>query len=154
METAFARLDPGALARPAPGSSWTPGQIVAHLNLTDEPYLPRIRAATERAPQGDLPVRATFLGRLIGRAAGPEGNAPAPRALRPSSTVDAEEALNDWRNNRTEYESILDLAEGRDLVSPRLASPFAPLIRFSLYDVLALIGGHTERHIRQIERAV
>src|ERR1043165_8175818 len=68
--------------------TWNPGQIIEHMNMSVEAYLPQLQSTLTAAPrtQTDSEVRHTWIGKQIIHASGPSGNVPVPGKLRPSDT--------------------------------------------------------------------
>ena len=89
------------------GSQWSPAGIVQHMILANEPYLAKLPSVVAAAPPGSAAdVSHTCVGRLLLGFAGPEGNAPAPRAMHPGPGPYGREVIKRWT---AQQEAILAL---------------------------------------------
>ncbi len=124
--------------------------------LANRPYLQTIQGGLAGAGRctGDPPIRHSFFGRLLIKAAGPRGNAPAPKILHPRPVPTWLEVLAEWQQQQTQLLSLLDQAAGVDLSSAPVRNPFVRVIRMNLADCLEIMTAHTERHVRQVEERV
>lgn len=156
METATRDLDEAALNLQQNAKTWSPAQVVEHLVLTNRAYLPAMKAALERAGKcaGDPPIRYSFFGNFLMKAAGPNGNAPAPKALHPRTTPISRTILAEWQQQQAELQTLLDQSAGIDLSQIPIRNPLVSIIRMNLADCFAITTAHTERHIGQIEERV
>lgn len=139
-------------ARPD-ASLWSPAQIVEHLVLTNRPYLQVMAAALQTAPRvsEDPTVQQSFFGRILCQAAGPDGNAPAPKALHPRSTPIPISVLQEWEQQQLALMALLEKAAERDLSRIRVWNPFVRILPMNLADCFELMTVHTQRHLGQIE---
>ena len=166
LTAASARLD--ALARTLtehrwalrPGESrWSPLECVQHLNLTAAATLPRIRQGLAEAKRlgGGLP--ATFRRDLVGwflwsglrqpgRFKSKTAAAFVPDARRPVNAV-----LDEFRRWQAEQIACVRACDGLPVHRVRMASPFNPRIRYSVYSALTILVVHTHRHLWQAEQA-
>lgn len=156
LTNATCDLDDAALNRRPDPQTWSPAQVVEHLVLTNRPYLQTIETALKQSEKraGNPAVRYSFFGKLIAKAAGPGGNAPAPKALHPRTTPISREILEEWRQQQARLLSLLDFAAGIDLSGVSIHNPFVRLIRMNIADCFELLTAHTERHVEQIEARV
>lgn len=147
-------LTPTQLAWKPQPERWSLGQIFEHLALTGDPYLPKVRALLDAHPVGgdpNLPLRNTFVGRLIIRAAGPNGNAPVPAMFVPTRNDHDPSIVSAFV---AQQEAILDLI-ARSYDAPiqglKVASPVAKFLRFTVADVYMLLAGHGRHHMNQVQ---
>jgi len=153
VRAAFDRLEGNLLNRPIPPSQWSPLQILDHLLRANGPYLELLRAANPPVG-GNAPVKHSFIGKWLMKAAGPGGNAPAPPALRPSPGPLERTLVDRYLAQTAKLTAAVAKLTGRTLDSYRISSPFANLIKLNLADVLAITIEHTERHVGQIEASL
>ncbi|MBA4293362.1 hypothetical protein C0431_10380 [bacterium] len=151
MRKATDGLTDGQLrAQPEPGV-WGVGQVIEHLNLATGPYLTVMdRAIRDASGDGTGLLKLTFLGRLIAKAAGPDGNAPAPKAMSPEANQTSEDVA-EWFRQADRVLELLLAARGKNLVRTKFKNPFLSVISMNLCDGFTIIVEHNERHIRQIE---
>lgn len=149
---AVERMDQSRWNASARDGEWTVPQVFRHMWLANAPYLTSMRRAIEAAPSGpDVEARHTWFGRFLLKAAGPTGNAPAPKALHPEPGPYGREVVNAWRAQQDETSELARLAEGRDLSAARFRNPFIRVVRMNSADGFAILLEHTERHVLQIE---
>lgn len=153
VRAVFDRMGDDAINRPIPPSQWSPLQILDHLMRSNGPYLQVLRLVKLPAG-GGAPVKHSFMGRMVMRAAGPGGNAPAPPAMRPSAGPHERGLIDQYLAQTAQLVDIVRSFEGKALDTTRITSPFAKFMKFNLADVLAITLEHTERHVGQIEAAL
>lgn len=144
---------------PAPGA-WSVGQVLEHLTVSADGYLPRLRALLERAPARrgpDAAWKPTFVGGLLLRSLAPSSTrrVPAPRAWRVVAEPPVDAPAR-YLAAHGELRGLLRQAgdSGADVARLRIASPVSRLLRLNVGDALATLVVHAERHLGQIERAV
>lgn len=141
--------------QPAPGS-WSVGQCLEHLCITNEAYLVPISAALEEQP--DSPVEqitpgwfgAWFLRNFVEPS--PTGKrVPAPSKIRPAAQVDLSVIDRFLSDNKSCRELILH-ARTKNVNHIRFWNPLVPGIRFTVGTGLEIIVSHECRHLLQAER--
>lgn len=136
---------------------WSPYQIIDHLILSHDLYLVNMKVSLTAAPKsGDdqAPVRNTFLGKMILKAAGPGGNAPAPKALVPKNGPFTQDVLTRWVKLQDDLLELSRSCAGRNLSALRIPNPIVKAFKMNFVDCLQILSEHTERHVRQIEERV
>jgi hypothetical protein len=148
-----AGIDEKTLNTTADASLWSPAQVVEHLVLTNRPYLNVMAAVLKTAGRGavDAQVRYSVIGGILCKAAGPDGNAPAPKALHPRTTSIPLTIVEEWRQQETELLGLLDQSTGVDLSRIRVWNPLVRFLPMNLADCFAILTAHTERHVGQIQ---
>ncbi|MCW3100130.1 MAG: hypothetical protein JWL77_5748 [Chthonomonadaceae bacterium] len=149
-------LDEETLNTHPAASVWSPAQVIAHMVLTNQLYLPRMEAALQNAERvsGDPPVRYSFFGSFLRKVAGPGGNAPAPKPLHPPMTTIPTTIIQEWEQQQIQLLSLMDRAAGVDLSHIRVWNPLVRVIPMNLADCFELLTAHTERHVGQIEERI
>lgn len=141
--------------QPAPGS-WSVGQCLEHLCITNEAYLPAIVEALREKP--DAPTEQIvpgwfggwFLRNFIEPS--PHGKrAPSPPIVRPTVRVGLLVLDRFLSGNQSCREVILS-ARSKDVNRIRLWNPLLKGIRFTVGTGLEIIAGHERRHLLQAER--
>ena len=150
-ELAAAPLNSHQFNKPS-GRDWSVAHVFKHLCLADGPYLHAIDKAITlaRPTAGESKVRHTLIGKMLMKASGPNGNAPAPGFLIPPPLPLSKEVMEEWTQKKAKLVELAEFAKGKDL-SMRVRNPFIRLITLSLADMFAIVDAHTERHVRQIE---
>lgn len=137
-------------AAPEPGV-WGVGQVIGHLNMATGPYLDVLDQTIQKA-SADLGgmLKFTWFGKLIVKAAGPDGNAPAPKNMSPEANQTQADVM-EWMSQAERLRGLIQAAKGKDLVRTKFKNPFVSVLGMNLYDGFTLLIEHNERHIRQIE---
>lgn len=135
---------------------WSPYRVIEHLVLSNAPYVEKLRMVIDATPKSDdlLPVRHSWLGRMLIKGAGPSGNAPAPKPLVPGPGPYTRDVFDRWKAQQEQMLGLAKSAAERDLSSIRLANPFLKFLKMNVADCFAIFKEHTERHVRQIEERV
>jgi DinB superfamily len=141
--------------QPAPGS-WSIGQCLEHLCVTNESYLPPISAALREKPR--FPVKEItpgwFGGWFIRSFAEPSPNsrrASAPGKIRPGPRTDRS-VLNRFLSSNQVCRDLILVARGNNVNRIRFWNPFLPGLRFTVGTGLEIIVGHERRHLLQAKR--
>jgi DinB superfamily len=141
--------------QPAPGS-WSVGQCLEHLRLTNEAYLTSISAALKEKP--DSPVEEITPGRFerwfIRSFIEPSPNnkrVPTFPKIKPGAHVDLTVLDRFLSGNKSCRELILR-ARGKNVNHIRFWNPFVPGVRFTVGTGLEIIASHERRHLLQAER--
>jgi hypothetical protein len=140
---------------PAPGS-WSVGQCLEHLCITNEAYLPRITAALRGKP--DAPVERITPG-VFGRwfirsfvePSLQTKRISAPAKIRPTSHVDLSVLDRFLASNKACRELIVG-GRAKNINQIRFWNPFVPGLRFTVGTGLEIISSHERRHLLQAER--
>jgi hypothetical protein len=141
--------------QPGPGS-WSVGQCLEHLCITNEAYLASISAALREKP--DSPVEQITPGRLgrwfIRSFVEPSPGSkrvPAPRKIRPAARVERG-VLDRFLSDNESCRELIHRARGKNVNHIRFWNPFVLGVRFSVGTGLEIIEGHERRHLLQAER--
>ncbi|MBA3671311.1 MAG: DinB family protein [Gemmatimonadaceae bacterium] len=157
--TALARpLDTGRLLqRPAP-DSWSAGELLEHLCLSDEVYAEGRRSLVGRGrTDAGAPLREwrpTLLGALMAWSLESPRPLKAPKAFTPgpsprNGVVEAYLAIDSAVTRQ------MDDAAALDWRALRMAPPsLPPVVRLNLGDVYRISVIHVERHAAQLERII
>lgn len=139
----------------SPGS-WSVGQCLEHLCITNEVYMGAISAALEETP--DSPVEQITRGWLgswfIHRFVEPSPEtkrASAPRKIRPGTHVDLS-VIDRFLSSNKACRELIVRARAKDVNRIRFWNPFVPGLLFRLGTGLEVIAAHERRHLLQAER--
>lgn len=143
--------------QPAPGS-WSVGQCIEHLCITNEAYMPPISAALKRRPDSPADqIAPGWFGRWFIRSfVEPSPNTKrvsAPSKIRPTARVQLSVLDRFLSDNESCRELILQ-ARSKDVNRIRFWNPFLPGLRFTVGTALELIACHERRHLLQAERVL
>jgi hypothetical protein len=143
--------------QPAHGS-WSVGQCLEHLCITNEAYLPAISLALNGKP--DAPVEQItpgWFGRWFIRSfiepSPVTKRAPAPAKIRPTAHVGAS-VLERFLAGNESFRELTVQAHAKNVNRIRFWNPFIPGIRFTVGTGLQIVVGHERRHLRQAERVL
>jgi hypothetical protein len=136
--------------------SWSVGQCLEHLCITNEAYLTPISAALKEKP--DSPVEQItpgWFGRWFIRSfvePSPNGKrVTAPRKIRPAARVDLA-VLNRFLSSNKSCRELIVRTRDKDINRIRFWNPIVPGVRFTAGTGLEIIAGHERRHLMQAER--
>jgi hypothetical protein len=154
MLKAVSGIDEAAFNRRPDSNTWSPGQVVDHLVVSNRDYIPAIKSAIFAAQKSDADgqVHFSFFGKQIIKAAGPNGNAPAPRKLWPRSSRIDPEVIEIWKLQQEQIVRMMDQAAGMDLSRVKLRNPLITWIPMNLADCFEILTAHSERHVAQVEQ--
>ncbi len=133
---------------------WSLGEVLEHMCLANEAYLPSMRAMVERGAAADDDAwRPTLFAGLLAWALAAPRPLRAPRTIRPgpSPRPGVVEAL---LATHAEIRALMTRAERLDWRRMRFTSPFAWWVRPNFGDACLVILRHGERHAGQMERLV
>jgi hypothetical protein len=144
--------------RPSP-ERWSPGECVAHLNLTSTAMLPLLRRGLEDARR--IPgashdsYRRDLTGWLLWRTISAPGRFKARTipAFVPSSDRPAEEVIAEFQRLQDEQIALTREADGLPIDRVKMTSPFNARIRYSIFSALSILPRHQHRHLWQAEQA-
>jgi DinB superfamily len=141
--------------RPAP-TSWSVGQCLEHMAITNEAYLRAMAPALQGKP--DSPVEQITPGafsrwfiRNFVEPSPASKKVPAPSKIRPAAHVTLGIVDRFLTGNRSCRELIIE-ARRKDVNRIRFWNPLAPGIRITVGTGLEIIASHNRRHLLQAER--
>jgi hypothetical protein len=141
--------------QPAPGS-WSVGQCLEHLCITNEAYQASITSALKEKPDSPVEqINPGWFGRWFIRSfvePSPQTKrVPAPPKIRPAARVDLA-VLNRFLSGNESCRELIVRMGTKDVNRIRFWNPLAPGIRFTVGTGLEIIAGHERRHLLQAER--
>lgn len=127
--------------------------MLEHIVVSHQIYLDRMKAATSErpVPGGDKPVRFSFIGRFLMKVAGPEGNAPAPKAMVPRSGPYTREVVDRFEAQQKAMAELATACDELDTSAISYRNPIFRLFKMNVADGFGIYIEHVERHVRQIE---
>lgn len=130
---------------------WSLAGVVDHMILSHGPYLRLVTPLIDSSEgsTGKEP-KPTFLGKMIAKMAGPDGNAPAPKSMAPNRSRYDLRIVDQWLELHQEILAVMKRADESNL-QQKFESPFLPLVKMNLTDFFLIVPAHTERHVRQLE---
>src|SRR5438270_10796663 len=138
--------------QPAP-VSWSVGQCLEHLCITNEAYLPPMSAAINQRPDAPIEqITPGWFGRWFIRSfiepSPVTKRAPAPAKIRPTAHVGAS-VLERFLAGNESCRELVVRARAKNVNRIRIWNPFVPGTRFTVGTGLQIIVGHERRHLLQ-----
>ena len=142
-------------------AAWSPGECVAHLNLTATRFLPVIHEALDRAPR--LPagrtrrLRRDPIGWMLWRVM-----PPPVRLMRVKTTPsfvplpdgDPTAMLAEFARLQNDQLGCVAAADGLAIDSVIITSPIDGRARYNLFSAFGILPRHQHRHLWQAEQAL
>ena len=144
-------------------SRWSVAECVAHLNLTSDAYVPRIRKAIEEARKleivGGRNYKRDMIGAFFGMMVGPLpsigkkriGRVKTTPSFVPTGNHPKQQLLSEFKRHQLELASMAKECDGLAIDKVTTTSPFGEKIHYNLYSTFIIIPRHQERHIQQAE---
>jgi len=155
-------LDPEQLNRRPPKGGWSVGQVLEHLCVSTEVYMPPMQAMlrSARADAG-APLREwkpMLFGRMLVYSLTAPRKLPSPKGMVPGVTPrggvrEAFLAMQAALGASIDDHASFDWRALR-MSSPVVPRMLRPLARLNLGDVFSVLVVHAERHTRQMERVI
>jgi hypothetical protein len=143
-------------------SRWSVAECIAHLNLTTDAYLPRVRKAIAEARQ--LPPAAgqykrDTLGAMFSAMVGPLpsigrfrfGRVKTAAAFVPKGDQPKNVSLAEFRRLQMLLSDLVRESDGLAIDRVMITSPFGEKIRYSCYSAFVILARHQMRHLDQAE---
>jgi hypothetical protein len=170
FETAQTRLD--KLADNIPDAAWeertepakwSVAECIAHLNLTSEAYIPRIRAAIAEAKAMNAPkaksYRKDFAGGFFALMVGPIPMLGKIRIGKVKTTADflpkgrhpKQDTLATFKRDQDALIELVREGEGLPLDKVKIKSPFGEKVSYNCYSAFVILHRHEHRHLDQAQ---
>jgi len=156
----FESTDAERLVRRPTPERWSVVEHIAHIGLTDRPYLERIHWALEKGRVagrlGSGPYRGGVIGNWFARsmAPPPKRRMRTTKRLEPPIDLDPVDVLADFEARCDALVASLAAADGLDLDALRMSSPFLALLRMPVSSVYRVVVAHGDRHLWLVEEAL
>lgn len=141
---------------------WSVAECIAHLNLTSEAYIPRIRKALEHARR--LPAfrgkyHRDIIGWVFAKMTGPLPKIGGKRIGRVKTTAPfvprgdhpKQLTLAEFKRLQMELISLVRESDGLAIDKTKIQSPFGEKISYNTYSTFRILAPHQERHLQQAE---
>lgn len=154
IEENFRSLTPEQLNWRPDEKSWTIGQVLHHIWLTNDKYLANlstpIREARHQQKSGQ-DYSSSWMGTRFIEMVGPTGgqNTPVPKVLQPPLERTPSDIVQRLLDQIEGIQEFLIESERIDLRRTKMSSPIAKVLRLPLGDVFLALHGHNERHLNQ-----
>ena len=144
--------------RPEP-ERWSPGECVAHLNLTSAAMIPLLRAGLDEARRSGVAARPRYrrdlAGWLLWKSSGPSARfkVKTVAAFVPSADRPPDELVAEFERLQAEQIACVREADGLPIHRVKIVSPFNGRVRYNLFSALSILARHQHRHLWQAELA-
>jgi len=152
----LSRLSPDELSARPDGAKWSIAEIAEHVAVVEEggsricaKLLKKAESAGPASTAVGGKISAEFVSRWREIA---DVKVEAPEIVQPTGKMSIEEAVAKMDANGKRLEEIRPLFEWLDSDSYKFRHPF--LGDISAIEWLALIGGHGQRHLKQMENLI
>lgn len=141
----------------SPGT-WSVGECLAHLNVTNELYAGNIANAVGQGRSagklGHGPFRPSLLERAFIWMLEPPVRLrfKAPAAFSPPSELDKAEVLARWRHTHIQLLALAEASRDLHLSAIKVQSPVNSRLKLSLGATFAVTAAHDRRHLWQAQR--
>lgn len=147
------------LAAQRPGSGrWSMAECVAHLNVTDPPYLEsiaqRLKEDQKNAPSPRHATRPGVFAALLTRFLEPPYRMKMKTMTRyePQHGAGLDETLHTFDTQHREFIGLIDEMERHGVPRARIPSPVQPMLRLRADDWMRFLAAHARRHLWQAEQ--
>jgi hypothetical protein len=139
-------------------STWSIGQCLDHLLVSDLAYFPQLKKIADKRFHMSLWQRWSPFSRLFGKilvdqvSEVPKKKMKAPKVLKPS---ESRIPMNIFERFDKHIDSLVDFfsaASSIDIDKTKIYSPVSSFITYNLRHCFLLIVQHLHRHIRQAEK--
>jgi hypothetical protein len=144
--------------RPA-AERWSPGECVAHLNLSSASMVPLVRAGIAEARRRGAPAparyRRDFIGWLLWKGLGP-GKGFKTKTIPPwvpSGERQPDQLVAEFEQWQTEQIALVREADGLPIQAVKIVSPVDARARYNVFAALSILARHQHRHLWQAEQA-
>jgi hypothetical protein len=144
--------------RPAP-ERWSPGECVAHLNLSSASMVPLVRAGIDQARRSGRSAparyRRDFVGWLLWKGLGPGKGFKTKTipAWVPSGDRHPGELVSEFERWQTQQIALVRDADGLPIDAVKITSPVDARARYNVFAALSILARHQHRHLWQAEQA-
>jgi len=148
---------------PASGK-WCIGEIIEHLNLTADIYIPAIQRSIENVKEdmklGGEPFKLGFLMRRFKHYVSPEynGKLPTNKNFTPFevTTSDRNKIQDKFQNTQDEFIQLVRKAQVEQITldKVRMNNPIIKLLKMDANAAFAIMETHQRRHFSQIKEII
>lgn len=154
IEENFRGLSPEQLNWRPDEKTWSVGQVLHHIWLTNDKYLANLSTPIREArhkQKAEQDYASSWVGSKFIDMVGPTGgqNTPVPKVLQPPYGRTPSDIVQRLLDQIEGIQEFLLESERVDLRKTKMASPIAKVLKLPLGDVFLALQGHNERHLNQ-----
>ena len=155
VEFEFSELNASQLNWKTSQNSWSIGQCLLHLVVSNEKYFPILDALNSGKFKASFWQKinplSSYTGRKMAESLGAKIIKPfvAPKLFDPGKSAVRSVIIADFIKHQELLKSKISNLKNQDFQKTIVSSPVAPLITFPLKDCIEILIGHEERHLAQ-----
>lgn len=140
--------------------SWSIGQCLDHLIVTNELEFPAIEDSLKESYKNPfwskLPFLPKFFGNFLIYMVKPENKRKfkAPKSFQPSQSSIGESIVADFIAHQQKVVRLFEQSGNLDLQKTKIVSPVGDFITYSLFDSFLVLVLHEQRHLNQAVRVM
>jgi hypothetical protein len=144
--------------RPAP-ERWSPGECVAHINLSAAAMIPLVRAGIEEARRSGAVAPARYrrdvFGWLLwkGLRPGKGFKTKTIPAWVPSGSLPPDQLVAEFERLQSVQIACVRESDGLPIQAVKIVSPVDARVRYNVFSALSILARHQHRHLWQAEQA-
>ncbi|MBX7041864.1 MAG: DinB family protein [Ignavibacteria bacterium] len=154
----FEGLDSAKLNMKITPQSWSIGQCIDHLTVSNRSYFPQLKAAASGTLQpgiwGKVPLLPGLFGKMLVKSVSPDEKKKfkTMNPFEPSYSDLDPGVISSFLDTQDELTGLISNLSRTDFRKTIITSPASGIITYSLDDLLDIITLHEERHYRQAMR--
>jgi hypothetical protein len=137
--------------------AWSALECIQHLVLYNNYYLPLIKMAISTTNSTSIPIfKSGMLGNYFATSMLPQpklNKMKTFKAMNPIYGNTSATVLNDFINQQTELQQVIEKASSVNLQIVKVKTSFSSLIKLRIGDVFIFLNNHTIRHLQQAIKA-
>lgn len=140
--------------------SWSFGQCLDHLIVTNTPYFNRIENIIKKGMENHAMAKKPFKSSLLGKISissmrpGSKSKYKTPAPFQPSSSSIGKDIIHKFVENQHVLIQLIRQSENLDLNKLKIISPVTVFVRFRLGDCFQFLIVHEQRHMVQAKRVL
>lgn len=160
VETTFGGLKTEQLNWKPNAKSWSIGQCLEHLIITNEKEFPAIEDALRENYKNPfwskMPFLPMFFGSLLVYLFKPENTRKlkAPKSFQPSQSGVSEKTIADFAAHQQKFVRLIEQSKNLNVKKTKIASSVTVFITYNLFDSFMHLVVHERRHLNQAKRVM
>ncbi len=139
--------------------SWSVGQCLEHLIITNNAFLPMLEQIARGERKNSFwenysPLTSFFGNLVVNSLKSDKKKFPAPKMIRPSESAIVPDIIKKFVAQQSEVIQKFEATAHVDWHKVVLTSPFASFITYDLHNGYRVFVEHEKRHFRQAERVL
>jgi hypothetical protein len=151
----FSALNYQQLNYKVSGNSWSIGECITHLLVTNNEYIGYFENALKnKSDLSDKNFKHSFIGKLIIKTVNPSTKikTKTPQKFNPQSSNIELKIIEKYLDQHKKIHHLMETSLNLDLKKFKIISPFNKMVKYNLGDSFAIISYHDQRHAMQALR--